>query len=275
MNTISKICATFGRTLALKIVLAGSLVCASLKGIEPTPILVINHYPNQIDRGVVEWDCPVFAAYSDGTTIFRKGWARSVDALVTTHNENVAPLVRKFKGLGAQYGGRVFTLTSSSDPEITTIWCEGKVIRIEGDWRRPHVVTTGNTEDEAAYASTNREEQQKWSQLPVELREALLRLSSFEDATAEPWRPAKLVVTLAPGGLGEPVEWPADWPRNFVSVPAQPGIIQAEFPGDMLESLRNLLVKDNHLRAVRFAGKRMYGRIGILFPQESVWTQRK
>lgn len=262
-------------TLILKTMLVCSLLFTSLKGAEPNPVLVVNSYPNLTDRGVFEWDCPVFVAYSDGMAIWRKGWARSLDAFVAACDESTVPLVRKLHELTALYNGKVFTLTASSDPEITTIWSEGKVIRIEGDWRRPHVVTTGNAEDAAAYASTNRDEQRRWSQLPAELREVLSGLSSLNDTVAKSWRPTKLMVTLIPGGLGEPVEWPADWPRNFIPVSEQPGIIQAEFPGDMLEPLLNLLARDGQPRAVRFAGKRMYGRIGILFPQQSVWTQRE
>lgn len=275
MKTPFRIRVSLGRTLVLKTALACSLFFVSLKGAEPTPVLVVNSYPNLTDRGVFEWDCPVFAAYSDGGTIWRRGWARSLEAFAMTCGESTDQVVKKFRELAALYSGKVFTLTAGSDPEITTIWCEGKVISIKGDWRKPHVLTTGNAAYAAAYASANQEEQRLWSKLPSELREALSELSSFNDTTAKSWRPTKLMVTLIPGGLGEPVEWPADWPRNFVPVPEQPGIIQAEFLGEMLEPLLNLFARDGHPQAVRFAGKRMYGRIGILFPQQSAWTQRE
>lgn len=257
----------------LKLGVVLPLLAATLVGTEPRPILVINHYPNRIDRGVLDWDCPVFAAYSDGTTIWRRDWNRSLDAFATSCGKSSDHLVKRFRELTALYGGKIFTLTSSSDPDGTTIWCEGKVISIEGDWKKPRVLTTGNPEYAAAFALATQEEERLWAKLPPKLREALLELSSFNDPTAKSWRPTKLAVTLVPGGLGEPVEWPADWPRNFIPVPEQPGIVQAAFPGDMLEPLLNLLAKDSQPRAVLVSGKRMYGRIGFLFPQQSMWTE--
>lgn len=248
-------------------------ICAAtmLRGTESKPVLIIDYYPNRLDRGVIDWDCPAFAAYSDGRIIWRRGWARVVDALAMAQDEKGNQDVQKLGALVTAYDGKAFILTASSDPEGTTIWYLGKTLRIVGDWRKPLTLETELPENKARVASVNEAEKKLWSSLPVEIRTALADIEAFDSAKAQSWRPANLVVTLAPGGRGEPMKWPENWPHSFVSEPGRPEFIQAELPGSMLDELLSKLAQDGWPRAVMFDGKQMYAKIRLIFPGERAW----
>src|SRR5689334_13679674 len=88
------------------------------------PRLVIHHYPRSSDHGAVIWDCPVYAAYGDGTIIWRRGWRNSIDAFAIAKSDESLKDVRAIETTLEEFLGKTFTLTSSSDPEITTIWIQ-------------------------------------------------------------------------------------------------------------------------------------------------------
>ncbi len=256
-----------GVHLPLKLGAVYFLLSVMLSAGQPKPVLIIKNDSDQSYRGVLDWDCPVFSAYSDGVVIWRKGWACSVSAFSISHNNKAELIVNQFTELAGAYGGKVFALTSSSDPEETAIWCGGKSIVIKGDWRKPHVLKSDNPEIAAEYVQLNENERKLWSALPAKIRDALTEVAAFDDVDAKRWQPEKVVVTLEPGGLGDPVAWPSSWPQNFVFVPGSQIMKRVELPGSMLDQLLDLLtINGRQPRTVLLAGERRYGRISFLFP---------
>lgn len=238
------------------------------------PRVVIHHYPQRVDRGVLKWDCPVFAAYRDGSVIWRKNWATSVDAFAITEGPTTTEIAAKFETLMARYGGKTFTLTDSSDPEVTTVWSAGKMLTILGDWRKPRLLKTSDSENADSYRQGNEHERKLWSTLPAEVRALLTAVISFEDKDGKAWRPEKLSLLLQPPNRirVEPVAWPMQWPQSFAVVPGSQAMKSIELPGGMLDELLQLLPTDGEPKAVLLNGEARYAEIRFVFPGQSAWT---
>lgn len=254
----------------LLLLAVGCVGGVTLAGKEFEPQLVINNYPQITNRGVLEWDCPVFAAYKNGVVIWRRDWAQSVDALTTVKTNRAEPLVKWFGKLVAAYGGKTFTLTAGSDPETTVIWCQGKKIEILGSWRKPRTVELN---DHAQAAAINETERKLWAVLPRDIHDALTAITDFDVEGSDPWRPSELNVTLLPAGkaLGEAASWPTQWPHRFENDPNNPGLIHAKLPGSMLAELLGVLSDGRQPKAIVVNGERKYAKISIAFPGEAIW----
>lgn len=238
------------------------------------PRVVIHHYPKRADRGVIKWDCPVFAAYGDGSAIWRRNWAVSIDAFATTEGQASMEIARKVEALMARYGGKTFTLTDSSDPEVTTVWFAGKMLTIFGDWRKPRILETSDPENADSYREANEHERRLWSTLPAEVRDLLTTVITFEDKNGKAWRPERLTLLLQPPNRtrAEPVAWPAQWPQSFAAVPGSQAMKSIELPGEMLGELLQLLPNDGEPKAVLLNGEARYAEIRFVFPGQSAWT---
>lgn len=240
----------------------------------PQPRVVIHHYPQRVDRGVLKWDCPVFAVYRDGSLIWRKNWAASIDAFAITDGPTAADIARKFETLMARYGGRTFTLTDSSDPEVTTVWVAGKMLTILGDWRKPRIFETSDPENAESYRKANEHERELWSTLPAEVRDLLTTVIAFQDTDGKAWRPERLTLLLQPPNRTrvEPVTWPSQWPQSFTAVPGSQAMKSIDLPGEMLDELLRLLPNDGEPKAVLLNGEARYAEIRFVFPGQPAWT---
>lgn len=263
---------TFFLPWVVAVLASCSLVSVNLMGGSLEPRMVINHYPQRTNRGVLEWDCPVFASYKNGTVIWRRHWAQSIDALVTVKSATADSLVKRLGALVAAYDGKTFRLTASSDPEGTTIWYLGKRVEIVGPWEKPHTIELS---DAGQAAAVNESERKLWATFPQDMRDALAAVAAFDEAGSSAWRPEELDVTLMAAGkaLGDAVAWPDQWPRAFEDVPGNPGLTRAKLPGAMLDELLGVLSKDGKPRPVLFGAERKYARIAIVFPGEAAWRQ--
>lgn len=263
--------------LALCIGLMLSLVSCDAK--EPDagtrPRVVIHHYPQKEDHGVIKWDCPVFVGYDDGTVIWRKGWAPSISAFtITSAAQKVGEITRTFDLLMRRYADKTFTLTESSDPEITTVWVSGKKLTILGDWKLKRTINTPGPETLERTRHPDDRERTLWATLPVEIREMLTTVADFDDPKGEPWKPRKLEVQLQPPYpmRVEPIPWPAGWPQTFHVVPGTTDVLSIEFPGTMLEELLQVLPNDEEPKAVRISGKARYAEIRFILPNQTAWA---
>lgn len=239
------------------------------------PQVVINHYPQRIDRSVLQWDCPVFVAYRDGTIIWRKSWAPSVAALTATKSEKAALAAQKLTGLVRRLGGQTFVLTGSSDPEVTTIWAAGKSLTISGSWQNPRIYAAGDLGPGQDVERANAQEKELWQKLPSEIRDVLAEIAGFDDVAGKPWRPEKLRVTLQPPvkARGQIVPWPAQWAQSFAPVPGSQAMKSLELPGSMLDEVLRLFPSDGQARAVELAGETRYVSVRFVFPGEAAWKQ--
>lgn len=235
-----------------------------------SPVFLYYH-PQKVDRGVVKWDCPAFAAYPDGMVIWRKNWAPSVQALTAVRRQAAPEPAYKLQLLINRYGNKTFKLTASSDPEVTTIIESGKVLTILGDWRKPRLLTSNDSDDTAMINEVNSREKALWSTLPDELREALTQVADFADAGAEPWRPEKLSITLQGPSRprGEIIPWPVEWPQSFLALKGSKTMKHQELPGNMLDEVLRLLPPDGQPRAIRIWGEARYVELRFVFPGET------
>ena len=263
--------------LLVGLVVTSHLVASQEPVANAQPRVVIRHFPQSIDRGVLKWDCPVFAAYTDGVVIWRKGWAASVGAFSETQSQMAEETVRKLEAMAAHYGEKTFVLTASSDPEVTTVWSSGKTLTILGDWRKPSLLEAVDPKDAENHNWTNENEQKLWSTLPAEIRDALATAAIFDDKDGKAWRPEKISLLLQPPNRTrvEPAAWPAQWPQSFTGVPGSQAMKWIELPGSMLDELLELLPPDGQPKAVLLGNEARYAEIRFVFPRQDVWGQPK
>lgn len=241
------------------------------------PRIVIHYYPRHHDRGVLKWDCPVFAAYSDGSVIWRKHWAASLEAFTITDGQFVAERVQAFEAALERFVGRTFKLTDSSDQEFTTVWIAGKTLTIIGNWRKPDLLGAVGLETPDSYRKANEHEQELWATLPARIRETLARIDEFDDVEGRSWHPDKVNVLLQPPSETRiiPVVWPSQLSQSFALLPGSREMESIELPWNMLGELLRLLPNDGEPKAVTLNGKTRYVEIRFVFPGQSTWLGRK
>lgn len=241
------------------------------------PDVVIYHHSQQKNRGVLKWDCPVFAAYENGVVIWRKEWADSLEAFTRSDRNLGIETVTKLNVLVSRYGGTFFKLTDASDSEVTTLWSAGKVVTIHGNWRTPRVIESRDASDAERIRLTNEHEKKLWETLPADVREELLKVAAFNDPDGKPWRPEKLRLLLQPPNrVGvDPVQWPSQWSQIFTPVPGSRYMKSIELPGDMLGELLKLLPADGRPKTILIGGALRYIEIHFVFPGEVAWSKRK
>lgn len=257
---------------SIGLVLAFSVMPAGCKehyqGTQPR--VTVHYHSTGDSRGFLEWDSPVFASYADGTVIWRKGWRPSLAALAVTDIQHAEEMEEKVESMMARYSGKTFTLTGSSDPEMTTVRLKGKTLTILGDWRKPRVVHAETADEPNRVAETNEREQKLWSTLPSEVREALSELEGFDVADSRPWRPERLVLLLQPPikTRNPSIAWPAGWPQSFVPVPGSRTMKWIELPGMMLEEVLKTFPDDGQPPIISVGGETRYAELRLVFPGE-------
>lgn len=233
--------------------------------------VVIYQYRDRENGGTYVWNCPVFAAYADKTVLWRKAWAPSVDAFAKTNSQMAEETVRKVETMVAQYAGRTFILTGSSDPDCyTTLWSSGMVMGIVGDWRKPHRFHRYNNDPKSAADEEliNEYEKKRWSALPSDIRDMLVTIEAFDDVDGKSWRPEKLELWLQTPNhpRGDALVWPAQWPQTFTKGPKNSGGESIELPGSMLEEVLHLFPADGESAIVVLRGESRYLRARFIFP---------
>ena len=259
--------------LLLGFFLAANLSASERLLLNAAPRVVIHHFAQRVDRGILKWDCPVFAAYNDNTIIWRKDWAAAIDAFSTVESDETSEITRKFETALDRYGGGIFRLTDSSDPEITTVWASGKMLTIMGDWRAPRVEAAPNAEYTELYRKANEHEKSLWLTLPFEIRDILKYAFAFSERSGKDWRPQKLNLLLQPPNRVRvnPTAWPLQWPHAFVVVADTPRVKYVELPGEMLDELLLLLPNDGEPKAVLLNGEARYAELRFVFPGQNLW----
>lgn len=233
------------------------------------PRVVIYHYPARGCQGFVKWDCPVFAAYGDGTVIWRRGWLASLEALAITQNQSTEMIIQKAETSVATYSGRTFVLTGSSDPDETTLWANGQTLTILGDWQKARVlevVEGGN--DAESITRTNAQEHKLWASLPAEVRMILASLKEFDAPGRSTWHPKQLMLLLQPPIIThrDKIVWPAEWPQTFAPAPNNTAMKQIELPGRMLDEVLAKIPNDGESKAILLGDEIRYAELRLVFP---------
>jgi len=243
--------------------------CTSVQGEAcsgPKPRIAVFLSNVESSRGFLKWDCPVFANYPDGKTIWRRHWDSSFHSLLVSAKAPASEVLQDLESLIERYSGQTFILTSASDPERLSVWANGHLVQIFGDWRRPRVLKPSEIADESKIDEVNAHEQQLWSSLPMELRLAIDKLSKFEPGERAAWNPQCFVLLLQPpiASRQKYYEWPANWPKDFSELDRQTlwSTLDQEQARELLSQCSDgrtpLLLKIN--------GQLRYGELRILFP---------
>jgi hypothetical protein len=232
------------------------------------PRVIVHEYSMGDAPGVLKWDCPVFAAYVDGTVIWRKGWRPSLVALASTDIQHAEKLVQKVESIVSSYAGKTFVLTESSEPEMTTVWAGGRSLTILGDWRKPRLLEAAMYDDGKRIALANEHERKLWATLPSEVRTILAMLRDFDAVDGRAWRPERLVLLLQPPSKvhTKSIQWPAQWPQSFTLVPGSQTMKWIELPGSMLDELLESIPDDGQPKAILLGGEDRYAELRLVFP---------
>lgn len=239
--------------------------------------LFIYHSSREERYGFIIWDCPVFAAYADGTIIWRKAWSPSLAALSVTDVAHGKAVIERIETMMSHYGGKTFFVTKSSDQPTTTIQWHGKPLTIVGDWEKPLVyhATEATVEEAKSAARMNRAEQELWSALPAEIRQVLFEVQGFDVADAKHWQPERLLFQLEPPINTDKlaIEWPSRWTQTFARVGRSTRFLV--LPGAMLEELLNTFPDDGEPKLVRLGGETSYAELRVIVPGDPnvAWTE--
>jgi hypothetical protein len=237
---------------------------------EGRPVLVVSHYAESNSRGFLKWDCPVFAAYADGSIIWRKEWRCSLAALARTTDPHAQELVKRALATVGHYSGRRFVLTNSSDPDITTLSSGDATVTILGDWMKPRVIDNEIEGDTPDLEKVNQREKALWDALPNEVRLVLSELRSFDALSYTLWRPVRLNVLLQPPIKTDlkAIAWPSSWPQSFGPVRGSSHMKTIDLPGGMLDEILALVPDDQAPKIIRVGEEARYGELRLIFPGE-------
>lgn len=216
---------------------------------------------------LLEWTSPVFVEYENGTIIWRKEWRPSIEALSVSRCESTRKQLHEIKSALRPYLGMTFELTGFSDPKVTRVWMDGKVLEIHGNWEQAEHVTPGVLDANVA-AEVNKRERERWDSFPKEIRMALRSLKGFQSACEERWRPHMIMVTLFGPSHSEltPITWPDNWPRGFSEVKYIKGAKKISLPGTMLEDVIKRVTHKGRVHPISLAGEVRWLRLDIVFP---------
>jgi hypothetical protein len=261
----------------LRLAVWTTLSATALAAVEATPKIVIHNFSGQKDYGVIKWDCPCLVIYGDSSAIWRKNWAKSIDAFRTVSAIEVEAIARRILGVVERYNGRTFVLSASNHPPLTTIWASGLRLHIEGNWRAPSIWTADDPDPEyrESIKARNAREQRLWALLPDDIRQMLSAALSFEHDAERPWSPEQAVVDLQlPRQADEgSIPWPAHWPREFATDPYSARSLTIALPGSMLHELLSVVPDDGRPKAVLLNGSSRYASIRFVLPGQREWLE--